>query len=125
MKTLLNFAALTALSATALMGCNSTASNTQTKVQQTTTAPQAMTRTFRCQNGFMPKIIYLNTNQAQITVQDKSQVLTVATSGSGTRYVATTGMWGTGAEWHEKGQEAILTFKGTDGSTVETACQAL
>lgn len=148
MKTLLNITAvtalITALSAAALVGCNSTAPNnakTTTAVQTTTTTQntthiaaqpvvvqtttQAATRTFRCQNGFMPKITYLNTNQAQISVQGKTQVLNIATSGSGARYVATTGMWGTGAEWHEKGNEAIFIFKGTDGSTVETACQAM
>lgn len=143
MKTLLHITTVTALSAAALVGCNSTAPNnakTTTAVQTTTTTQnvtqtvaqpvvvqttQAATRTFRCQNGFMPKITYLNTNQAQISVQGKSQVLNIATSGSGARYVATTGLWGTGAEWHEKGNEAIFNFRGTDGSTVETACQAL
>ena len=86
---------------------------------------QVTSRTFECKNGFMPKITHLNTDQARIDVQGLSQVLNIATSGSGERYVANTGLWGTGAEWHEKGGEAYFAFKGTDGALVETTCKAL
>lgn len=125
MKALLSIASAVAMAS--LVGCSTPATISQTG---TTTAVanspyQVTTRTFECKNGFMPKITYLNTEQARIDVQEVSQVLDIAPSASGSRYVSKTGLWGTGAQWHEKGGEAYFAFRGTDGSLVETACKAL
>lgn len=128
MKALLSIVSAVAMAG--LVGCSTPATISQTGTTATNTAVinapyQVTSRTFECKNGFMPKITYLNTDQARIDVETLSQVLNIAPSGSGSRYVSNTGLWGTGAEWHEKGGEAYFAFKGTDGSLVETACKAL
>lgn len=127
MKTL--FSITSALALATLVGCSTPATIKPTTTTTTTTvvnAPyQVTSRTFECKNGFMPKITYLNTEQARIDVQGVSQTLDIAPSGSGSHYVSKTGLWGTGAEWHEKGGEAYFAFRGTDGSLVETQCKAV
>lgn len=128
MKALLSIASAVAMAG--LVGCSTPTTISQTGTTATNTAVinapyQVTSRTFECQNGFMPKITYLSTEQARIDVQEVSQVLNIAPSGSGARYVSNTGLWGTGAEWHEKGGEAYFAFKGTDGSLVETQCKAV
>lgn len=128
MKALLSIASAVVMAG--LVGCSTPATVTQIGTTTTTTTMvntpyQVTSRTFECKNGFMPKITYLNTEQARIDVQQVSQVLNIAPSGSGSRYVSKTGLWGTGAEWHEKGGEAYFAFRGTDGSLVETQCKAV
>ena len=39
-------------------------------------------------------------------------------------YVATKGLYGRGAEWHQKGSEGILNFIDPYGNAVETNCRS-
>ena len=45
-------------------------------------------------------------------------------SGSGERYTAGRGLFGKGAEWHQKGDEAFFSFIDPYGNKVDTSCRA-
>lgn len=79
---------------------------------------------FECQNGLFVNIRQLDTNRVELALDDKRATLTAAVSGSGERYVAQTGLFGRGAEWHQKGKQAAFSFVDPYGNKVETACQA-
>ncbi|MDO4705763.1 MliC family protein [Allofranklinella schreckenbergeri] len=79
---------------------------------------------FSCQNGSAVQVRYLNVNQVELRLEGKSATLNAAVSGSGERYVAQTGLFGRGAEWHQKGKMGMLSFVDPYGNTVETSCQA-
>lgn len=79
---------------------------------------------FDCENGLAVDIRHLGTEQIELRLDDKSAVLQNATAGSGERYVANTGLYGRGAEWHQKGSEGILNFIDPYGNAVETNCRS-
>ena len=79
---------------------------------------------FDCENGLAVDIRHLGTEQIELRVNDKSAVLQNATTASGERYVATSGLYGRGAEWHQKGSEGILNFIDPYGNAVETNCRS-
>ena len=65
----------------------------------------------------------LGTESVSLHLDDIRAVLNRATSGSGERYTSNRGLFGSGAEWHRKGNEAAFSFKDPYGNSVETACQ--
>lgn len=79
---------------------------------------------FDCENGLAVDIRHLGTEQIELRLNDKSAVLRNAATGSGERYVATSGLYGRGAEWHQKGSEAIFNFIDPYGNAVETSCRS-
>lgn len=79
---------------------------------------------FDCENGLAVDIRHLGTEQIELRLNDKSAVLQNATTASGERYVATKGLYGRGAEWHQKGSEGILNFIDPYGNAVETNCRS-
>ncbi|RMX09249.1 hypothetical protein EBQ24_07140 [Allofranklinella schreckenbergeri] len=97
-----------------------------TSQQNAAPAPAQMAQEmhFSCQNGSAVQVRYLNVNQVELRLEGKSATLNAAVSGSGERYVAQTGLFGRGAEWHQKGKMGMLSFVDPYGNTVETSCQA-
>lgn len=79
---------------------------------------------FSCSNGLNVQIRSLNPDRIELRVDDKQAVLSAASSASGERYVGNSGLFGQGAEWHQKGGLAMLEFVDPYGNRVETDCQA-
>lgn len=79
---------------------------------------------FSCQNGLTVNVKHLDVNQVELRLDDKRAVLKRAVSGSGERYVAKQGLFGRGAEWHQKGNEGHFSFVDPYGNAVETSCNA-
>ncbi|MDO5086054.1 MAG: MliC family protein [Comamonadaceae bacterium] len=80
---------------------------------------------FSCQNGLSVNIRHLGNDKVELALDDKRATLTSAVSGSGERYVGNSGLFGRGAEWHQKGKQGFLTFVDPYGNKVETPCQAV
>ncbi len=81
-------------------------------------------QSFSCENGLSVQIRNLNTDQVELRLDDKVATLSSAVAGSGERYVANQGLFGKGAEWHQKGSEAFFGFTDPYGNKVETSCSA-
>ena len=81
-------------------------------------------QSFSCENGLSVQIRNLNTDQVELRLDDKVATLSSAVAGSGERYVANQGLFGKGAEWHQKGNEAFFGFTDPYGNKVETSCSA-
>ena len=84
---------------------------------------RASVERFSCENGLSVTVRQQGTDRVSLQLDDKSAVLNRATSGSGERYTSNRGLFGSGAEWHRKGNEAAFSFKDPYGNSVETACQ--
>ena len=81
-------------------------------------------QSFSCENGLSVQVRNLSTNQVELRLGDKVATLSSAVAGSGERYVANQGLFGKGAEWHQKGSEAFFGFTDPYGNKVETSCSA-
>lgn len=81
-------------------------------------------QSFSCENGLSVQVRNLSTNQVELSLDDKVATLSSAVAGSGERYVANQGLFGKGAEWHQKGSEAFFGFTDPYGNKVETSCSA-
>ncbi|OFJ59443.1 hypothetical protein HMPREF2858_07055 [Neisseria sp. HMSC073B07] len=79
-------------------------------------------RTFSCENGLSVDVRNLNNDQLELRLDDKRAVLSSDVSGSGSRYTSNRGLFGKGAEWHEKNGEASFSFTDPYGNHVETSC---
>lgn len=84
----------------------------------------ANVRTFSCENGLSVQVRNLNSEQLELRLDDKRAVLSSAVAASGERYTASSGLFGRGAEWHQKGGEAFFGFTDPYGNQVETSCRA-
>ena len=84
----------------------------------------ARVQAFSCENGLSVQIRNLSTDQVELRLDDKVATLSSAVAGSGERYVANQGLFGKGAEWHQKGSEAFFGFTDPYGNKVETSCSA-
>lgn len=85
----------------------------------------AMAKRFECQNGLSVTVRHMGNSQVELRLDDKRAVLKQAVSGSGERYAATSGLFGRGAEWHQKGNQAHFSFVDPYGNAVETSCNAM
>lgn len=79
---------------------------------------------FNCENGLAVHVRSLSTDSIELRLDDKHAVLKSAVAGSGERYTSNTGLFGKGAEWHQKGSEAFFAFTDPYGNKVETSCNA-
>ncbi|OSI16207.1 hypothetical protein BWD09_07645 [Neisseria dentiae] len=79
---------------------------------------------YSCRNGLSVAIRQLDSDRIELRLDDKRTVMTIAPSGSGSRYVSNRGLFGTGAQWHEKGGSAMFDFTDPYGNEVETTCRA-
>ncbi|WP_373795799.1 MliC family protein [Neisseria dentiae] len=78
---------------------------------------------YSCRNGLSVSIRQLDSDRIELRLDDKRTVMTIAPSGSGSRYVSNRGLFGTGAQWHEKGGSAMFDFTDPYGNEVETTCR--
>lgn len=78
--------------------------------------------TFQCENGLTVKVQNAGEDKVKVSVDGREAVMSIAPSGSGERYVAATGLWGNGGEWHQKGAQAHFSYTGLHGAKGETAC---
>lgn len=107
-----------ALAAVALTGCNSMSlkkplpklhkhdSHAQHKPQHN----HVKTKRFVCDNDAEPVIRRINEDKIELIVDGQGTVMNAAVSGSGERYVSSTGVYGKGGEWHQKADEATFTY---------------
>ena len=79
---------------------------------------------FNCENGLAVHVRSLSTDSIELRLDDKHAVLKSAVAGSGERYTSNKGLFGKGAEWHQKGSEAFFAFTDPYGNKVETSCNA-
>lgn len=79
---------------------------------------------FTCQNGLTVHIRPVAQGRIELRLDDKQAVLAQDTSGSGERYTGSQGLFGSGAEWHQKGSQAAFSFKDPYGNQVDTACNS-
>lgn len=77
---------------------------------------------FECDNGLTVHVQHLGNDRVKLSVDGREAVMTQAQSGSGERYVATTGLWSKGGEWHQKGSQAHFSYTGVHGNQGSTAC---
>lgn len=77
---------------------------------------------FECDNGLTVRVQHLGNDQVKLSVDNREAVMTQAPSGSGERYVATTGLWSKGGEWHQKGSQAHFSYTGVHGNQGSTVC---
>ncbi|PAT42667.1 MliC family protein [Vandammella animalimorsus] len=95
----------------------------------TTAAPtqhhEMMASKFACQNGLTVWVQPRGTEQLELKLDDKSAMLNITVSGSGSRYVGKSGLFGRGAEWHQKGNEAFFSFYDPYNNLVETNCTSV
>lgn len=80
-------------------------------------------QSYSCENGLSVQARNLNNNQLELRLDDKRAVLSSDVSGSGSRYTSNRGLFGKGAEWHEKNGEAFFAFTDPYGNQVDTSCR--
>lgn len=104
---------------------------TTTAPVATASAPVAATNTFTqsvrqfdCNTGISVLVKYLSSEQVAVQVQNYAATLTIAPAASGSRYVATQGLFGFGGEWHEKGNMGVFAAKNVHGTPIQMTCQA-
>lgn len=112
--------------AVALVGCASTsgdfdATTDVSPVINVDTQPEPA-RQFLCENGVRPTIQHVSDEQIILTLNNTRTPLYIAPSGSGERYVATSGILGFGGQWHESVGEASFTYQNLQGKTITTRC---
>lgn len=122
---------MVALVLTTLVGCAgkpTTNTNTTTKTPSTTnTQTVPAVQNFTCQNGIDVSVKHLGNGQIELTTSPdvKRAVFSQAVSGSGERYAGSTGLWGNGGEWHQKGNSAYFEYVGVHGGKAKsTNCTA-
>lgn len=77
---------------------------------------------FSCRNGLSVTVRLESADRLSLRLDDKYALLEQVVSGSGERYASDRGLFGSGAEWHQKGDEANFSFKDPYGNRVETTC---
>ena len=73
--------------------------------------------------GLDAQVRYLDSDRIEISIDNRRAVLSSAVAGSGERYVGTTGLWGHGGEWHQKGDLAFFSYTGLHGAKGDSKCQ--
>lgn len=112
---------LALVAALALTACQTTETPKNQDVQTVT----AQAEKFSCRNGLTVSVRMLAEDRIELMLDDKRAQLNEARSGSGALYTASTGLFGSGAQWHQKGQSAFFSFKDPYGNQVETTCNAM
>lgn len=120
------FIGLSVLALVGLTGCASNGSPqgviATTQVMDST--DRVRTQKFSCDNGIAPTIQYVDDEHIVLTVDNVRASFNIAPSGSGERYVGTSGVFGTGGEWHESAGEAVFTYKDVAGKDTLARCKA-
>ncbi|MBF0803589.1 MULTISPECIES: MliC family protein [Neisseria] len=111
------------LASTALMLAACAAPNTPEPMENNR-SNHAQSMRYSCENGLSVSVRQLGTERIALQLNDKTTVMDHAVSGSGVRYVSKSGLFGSGAQWHEKNGTAIFNFTDPYGNKVETVCNA-
>lgn len=106
----------------ALAGCHTNVAKDSTPA--VASEYKAFSTQFVCDNGVSPKLTYINDSQATISIDGKTTTLDLAVSASGERYVAKSGVFGSGGEWHQKGNVAVFSYEGVHGTPAQVNCSA-
>ena len=77
---------------------------------------------YSCENGSTVNL-RREGDALYLTLDNKQARLHRTSSASGERYVGNSGLFGSGAEWHEKSGDAYFSFKDPSGNRVDTTCQ--
>ncbi|EGV36866.1 MliC family protein [Neisseria weaveri] len=77
---------------------------------------------FSCDNGLSVQVRNVDHDKLELKLDDKAAVLTATTSASGELYTSNQGLFGHGAEWHQKGNEAYFEFTDPYHNKVNTTC---
>ncbi|MDO4776883.1 MAG: MliC family protein [Cardiobacteriaceae bacterium] len=78
---------------------------------------------FSCENGLSVNIKYLDADRLDIFMDDKHATLYRAPSASGDLFSDNLGLFNKLTEWHQRGNQASLTFVDPYGNRVDTACR--
>lgn len=88
------------------------------------------TENFECDNGITTTVVYGN-DMIHLTTHDGYKAtMNIARAGSGNLYVAKSGLYGTGGEWHiksyenSKTKEVDFSYRGVHGNLGHTTCYA-
>lgn len=117
-----------AILALAMTGCSIIKPKTQEDTATATVSAETAvnhvvtTAKFECNNGSTVTAQRISPEQLQLTTQQYRGVLTLAPAASGERFVATQGLFGYGGEWHQKGNDAVFSYKGIHGVDGQTQC---
>lgn len=116
-------ASLVAVGALVLTGC-ATNPNTMNTTTDKKAAVLPSVQHFGCQNGLDVVVKHLGGDKIELVTSDNKQaVLSRAVAASGELYVANTGLWGYGGQWHQKGGEAYFEYVGVHGGSAKnTSC---
>lgn len=116
LATVLTASALTLLAACAQPGHH--------KQQPRDNRAPAAAAAFDCDDiGLTAQVRRLNNDQIEIRIDNRTAVLSRASSASGERYTGSTGLWGHGGEWHQKGDTAVFSYTGLHGNQTEVVCR--
>lgn len=78
---------------------------------------------FSCQNGNVVNVNYLDADRVEVFMDDKHATLYRVPSASGDLFSDNIGLFNKLTEWHQKGNEAALTFVDPYGNRVDTMCR--
>lgn len=108
--------------ATKKQATEETSATQSTTLSQASQAHQSVVTKFECNNGLTVTVKTLADDKIYLTTQKYTATMALAPAGSGERYVATQGLFGYGGEWHQKGNEAVFSYKGVHGANGQTSC---
>lgn len=78
---------------------------------------------FDCRDiGSRAEIRRLDSERIEIHIDNSTAVLSQLPAASGERYAGRTGLWGSGGEWHQKGDMAVFSYTGLHGNQTEVVC---
>lgn len=80
---------------------------------------------FSCENGLSVRVRNLGDDKIELSLDNKRAVLKRARAASGELYTGSNGLFGSGAEWHQKGGESHFDFKDPYGNAVSTSCNRM
>lgn len=108
--------------ATKKQATEETSATQSTTLSQASQPHQSVVTKFECNNGLTVTVKTLADDKIYLTTQKYTATMALAPAGSGERYVATQGLFGYGGEWHQKGNEAVFSYKGVHGANGQTSC---
>ncbi len=93
--------------------------------QSGTPVPGEQTSTaFDCDDiGLRAEIRRVDSERIEIHIDNSTAVLSQVPAASGERYAGRTGLWGSGGQWHQKGDTAVFAYTGLHGNQTEVVCR--
>lgn len=129
----LTLLALTGVLGLTMVGCASQTADVSTNeptlvIDQTDVIDSSVyvvsTKKFSCDSGIKPSVQYVSDDQMVMTLGNTRSPFDLAPSASGERYSAKSGVYGTGGNWHQSGNEAIFDYMNAQGKFISARCTA-